>query len=475
MRSVLLFGVVLASLQAAPLAYASGCETEYLPLAGIAGLPRAPAQTCILTSNGTNQKVRVTFLRINEVLAGNLIKKEPTPELDGLFTEASLYQNAISAQLADLFEKFGRKDVQVAEDTSFTVNVRAPSASGKQTWQSASLPLPAKEKGKQRRLWWMTTSFASSLFSEFGRFPIFIKSAAEEIAKTDQWPSGYQMDYDCNYDAIICTTLWTSLKLDQLAEIEKETAGEEKRVERAINESVGDDPEAGDEPSSGELRVTILERPYKSHFDLVRKLATNGLPENFLIASAGYGTPEAADGCDNSVELSFSYYMRPLTLDLAIFENLSDQPISGLSLAGRQFAQSGLHVDDDSAPGSAIDALPATLAARQKWIVPLRMAFSDIFDDWRDADTNSGQKMFKRISAKPAKSVFVSDVGIRGSKQGSVKKVKKAFLPPHRPARDGIHLRPGIETDWVLDRTRHASLQFECSQSSGTNELRGAC
>jgi hypothetical protein len=86
------------------------CIHESREIGGVRGAPEVHELNCKIPTD-PNGGFRVTFLRLNEVLAGNLALKEPTPEIASYFGSDGLVSNEVAAELEALFKRFGRKQV----------------------------------------------------------------------------------------------------------------------------------------------------------------------------------------------------------------------------------------------------------------------------------------------------------------------------------------------------------------------------
>lgn len=430
--------IAMAMLWPGASASAGSCVTVKAPLVGEPALPEVPTQRCTLGEGGDARTVNVTLLRLNEVLAGNLAKSEATPELANLFA-AKLIDNQALASLRELFEKFGHKDVQVAEDTSLTVNVRTEQGSNGRWFSTNSLALPPAMRGTKRRLWWLTSTFSSGYSSEPSAFPIYLKNAYNEMLKTTRWPAGFKMYYTCSRrrgygDAVGCTRIWRTAAITELDKIASETTAEWRRVDREL---MGQDADQSPPESNPEEESDYVDtrRIYKQHFELLRHLGKNALPQSFLVL-AGQSDAEA-DGCTNSIAPAFHYYMRPLAIEVALFENDTNQPVALTSLLGAKLGGPGLAVRDDETAESA--SLPDTqleLAPGGRAIVVLRIVFSDALEKWRDPrQILDAEYMYSEIKKKPSKSVFALRAGSGGTEKYDmvIRKSASAFQKPEIP------------------------------------------
>jgi hypothetical protein len=319
--------------------------------------------------------------------------------------------------------------------------VRTRDNDGRLTWKSTDLPLSPQAKGKKRRLWWITGPFSSGTSSDTAKFPIFMDSVFDQFMTSDRWPACFKAYYTCDYDAIACTRLWSFLKKDDLARIAKETNDEWRRLDR---EAMGGEAPVGSftepepsqaQPEAEESDYVDSRRLYEQHFALLDYLSGKSLPATFLVATA---QSEAADeGCTNSITPTFSYYMRALVLDVAVFENTSGQPIDIASLVGVRTEDEGLSSNDGSF--SVANAAPLgdsgfSLPPGAKVIVPLRIGFPDALDEWRSPSRlQVSDRMYDRIKAKPAKTVFDLSMDLGGTST-RVRKVRRSFpaseVPP---------------------------------------------
>ncbi len=405
------------------------CATDLRELAGLTGMPRVRELVCP-TSGGSS--LRVTFLRLDEVLAGNLVLGTKTPELDRLLGNARFVENDVSREFKIIFQRFAHEDVVAAGDVKLTVTLFAPRAGGSADRQSADVPAAASQD--DRHLWSISQRMAS--LDTPAQHSISMPAAINMLYKGRGWPKGFKQAYNCSDDVrvtlnsgevatnevgpISCTTNWRYVpNLKDLDVIERDT------------DSMIRDSNPGAEDSrdwSGDRFV------HKKHFALLRYLGQKSWPADFLVIAA-----ELEVGCE--VSDTGYYVMPPFGLDVAIIENSSDRPIRVRDLIGVMERDRGLRQasarDVLRSQAAPLNAGASSLAPGERIIIPLRaFAIGGVVDADRWGSIEKAQNIYRQIQAARAASF---DMTVRASRQGEaisqVRKDKSAFGPPEMPRR----------------------------------------
>ena len=139
---------------------------------------------------------------------------------------------------------------------------------------------------------------------------------------------------------------------------------------------------------------------YERNFQLDRYLGANGLPPDFLSIYS-----IVSEGCMGS-GWTFTYLGRPLKLDVAIIENLTDQPVRIDDFRGLKSSARNLRPLDAAAPvsmngASSLGLSQQTLAPHAKLVLPVRIRFGYPTQDWNiDVAKATYEKIKDQIIAK---------------------------------------------------------------------------
>jgi hypothetical protein len=187
--------------------HAENCSLGYRELAGVQNMPKVREHICPTMTGDLSRNLRVTFVRLDEVLTGNLVR-EQTPEIEQLFGGAKLIDNEVSAELRALFHDFAHKTVMPATNIKFTVKVKALRADEMSHAVSVELPSITANENEVRRFWSISSKTVNvPQPNEYGiQYP---KLSEGFFSKTNtRWPDGFKQFYVCQNDAILCTELW---------------------------------------------------------------------------------------------------------------------------------------------------------------------------------------------------------------------------------------------------------------------------
>ena len=298
--------LLLASLLPAK---AAGCAMGYRELGGVQNMPQVREHVCPLGNDDTSKTLRITFVRLDEALAGNLILDERTPELEQLFGDAKLVKNEIAAELESLYRSFAHKVVVPARNISLDVTVGAPRGGETLDFKSAKLQSVNPHEDETRRFWSISSQEAS--FDSVSQYNVSMPALDATIFHAARWPEQFKQFYVCQTDVIFCTLIWRYVtQLGELDTIERDT---DKSAEGSL--TAEEEKEIADRDKSDWSDDTNY--VYKTHFSLFRYLGRNGWPTNFLMLSA------RPAGCGYSFE--YSYIAPPLAFDVAILENSSEE------------------------------------------------------------------------------------------------------------------------------------------------------
>jgi hypothetical protein len=459
-RSTRIFWLAAATLACAVSSepvQAGACSTEFRELGGIADFPAVRSYVCTIGTD-PQPSLRVTFMRLNEPLAGNLAKREPTPEFNQIFGRANVVANDVLKELEILFEKFGHKDVYPASSVDFVLKVRTRSANGSWEWKGISLSQttpsgdrPGADPDQVQRLWSISRSLSSS--SEV--YPISLPTVEQAFRWTFSWPANFKHTYDCDHDPIECTLLWRYLELAELDRIEPGTTAQlqkpasgvgpdafqmllkeyaEKRSQRLHDTKSSAAPEISDWPNQ---RIE-----YRTHFALYRYIGRASWPKGFLIATGNL------DACGGTLE--FGYLARPVALEVAVVENQGSEQISIQDLLGTKLADGKLRVSvppNANLPQSRLMQPGQLLGPGAKLVIPLKVIFEDVFMSARTPEKRSmAESMYAKIRAMRPGTVLSAQVGVGIS----IKKRQSSFLPPELPAAAEFAFGPELVLSGLL-------------------------
>jgi hypothetical protein len=365
---------------------ANDCLSGYRALAGVQDL-LVREHICTL-DGGSDNILRVAFARLDEVLAGNLARNEKTPELEQLFPKAHLVDNEVSSELKVLFQYAHRTTVP-ARNMELTVSVSAPHGDTLDDRSAKLSPLDAGEN-ETRRLWSISSGWQSARWQSAQNYSISSGAVDEAIYNTTGWPNGFKLFYSCQVDAIQCTELWRYVA--QVSELDAFERDSDRAVAAAKTAADRKQDASRDKSDWDEDSKYV----YKTHFALFRHLAQGGWPDHFLVI---HWNMQDCGGAWNS-----EYLMPSLALDVAIVENGSSEPIEIQDIVGAMDTATGLR----SAPGPADTVGPlhvgeTQVAPGERIIIPVRITF---IGGARFGDMSEAEKMYRRISSKPPKTIF---------------------------------------------------------------------
>jgi hypothetical protein len=431
------------------------CALQLREFGGVNGMPNVREYACQVDPAAGSPDIRVTFARLNEVLAANLAMGEPIPEIDNLLGAGGLVENDVLAALKPLVRQFARKVVEQVENVTFAINVKAPVDNETPAWRSMELPASEQSFGKLRQLW--------SLSKPFGRdqsdsYSISIIDADNAIAKTSRWPEKFKQFYTCRHNAILCTRLWNYAELADLDKMERDTKAEDERAMKELGATASPNNAVTDSRDSTEWDSSP---DYQRHFALFRYLGKEGLPKEFIVVDRGYGE----DGCGGDSP-TFGYRVRALALDVAIIENTSPESVRLVDLIGS--IKPGLklrNLDAEktvSAAATPLQQKEVIIPAKGKAIVPLRIIFLDTGLDWSSTNGSVSKKMFDTIRSKPVGSIFTHDSwDFDGKHKTTIKKDRDDFRAPEFPLSSDYAFGPEISVSGLLISKGQAAIGGE--------------
>lgn len=368
------------------------------------------------SAEGPSNGLRVSFFRASELVAGALLMNEPIPDLDRIIGPINFVDNDVYREAKALFTNFGSsRTYESAGAVEWELKVSA--GSGPQQQSAAPHTPPAGPTGAATpvKAWYLT-----KLFGSITSDGVLLKSPSEVILNTPNWPPGYQMNYQCGAKEksfITCTTIWKYIGPPDFDAIMADVRAARKRAETGNT----DKDLIRDSMSAFEKNVALF-----------RFLDGRKLPDDFLFIT---NQAKAGNACE-ATNWIFGVSARPLVLDLAVIENLTEKPIRiddfiGSVTGGESFRSAAEPAASSGAPGS-LGLPPTTIEPGKRIALALRIVFSHDTPFKTNDEVEPPDDTFKKILARPAKSVFQERLGgFNASK--TVGKVRESFLAPKTP------------------------------------------
>jgi hypothetical protein len=433
-RMITPIAVCLASAVLLPgQARSADCVFQHSPLGGRSGLPQVHELLCSPETSGSPGPVKITFLRLNEAVAGSLAKNEPILEFEGILKGITVAKNDVYRELQIIFDKFGRKQVYPADGVQLVLSIRESGGGG---WKSIELA-PAQRDAKGSQKFW---TVSSPYPQPADRVDVPMNAAQATIYGTDHWPVGFKQIYTCRSQDILCTTVWTYLRLADLDIIEKDSIAAEKAAAAELAKDAGPDTKGptGDAPASDNPAPSDAtddssdwldsKKRYAMDFEFFRYLGAADWPTEFVVASSN------SDECGG--DISFAYQARPMALDVAIIENAGAEPLKLIDIVGFKTASKALRritpqsTTDQPAP---LSQASTDIPPNGRLVLPLRIVFMDPVSDWRTPKRVAEAKaMYQRLRAKPSQSITSVLVGTERPRS-RIRKKFSSFGPPELP------------------------------------------
>ena len=355
-----------------------------------------------------------------------------------------------------LFRKFGRKQVFRADTIGLMLNARTTGASTLE-WRSFNLRPETTAASPLRRLWTLTHPFNSAQVY----YPAFLARADDAIYNSPGWPTGFNMYYQCTDQSVFkCIKLWRYLTLEDLVTIERDTEASEAALRvrqeedlRALSADGGSASEPPEEAptNAGERPIVSSDVPsdatgaeansdwaapntLKRHFEMYRYLARGVWPESFLIFDMD-GPEVSGAECGDTLFTS-GYYSRTISLEAALVENTSSQPILISALAGQRNARPGLRtLEVDEASGDQNMSFPVNvrIPVGGKVVLPLRIILGDPLSGEDDEIASTSKTMHDAVQKGTTNLSFTY---YRERSERTRRKNKSAFKTPNWPHRN---------------------------------------
>lgn len=408
------------------------CHPKDDVLAGNSKLPVVRKYVC----GAPPKAIEVTFLRLNEAIIGSLLRSENIPGLDFLWKDTAVAQTEPAIKSRALFDKFGRTSTFAAEDAELAVipeqgQAKAQnftlSALTSQAFPPGSAADPTDVSGPPEQ----TITTLSAPFSELSQqqrgYSIFLSDFDHAYNKERRWPKGWKFFYECESDAIQCTSLWRYLKLEELTSVDKATKkffellnndSEERKAYRARYEG-----NAWDEDIT-----------FKTHLRLCAHLGKQSLPKNFLVV---VGHQDYS--CE--VRTNSKYYLPRLSVTVALIRNESSHSArvdSNISFQSKKTGLRQAEIQEEKVPLS--DNNRFVISPGETMIVPIAIGFKTSLPSF---DKEVSESMYQRISSKPQSAIFKFK-GEWGNVKWKIEKARKSFLPPEYPSDVDFSYGPSI-------------------------------
>jgi hypothetical protein len=450
-------------------AEAQTCEPDHQEVQYRSGAAKLRNYMCE-QPNGT--RIRITFLRLGETLAGGLLMGEPPYELRKITGPVQLIENEVSAEARYLFENFSSSQIEnVAPDadpgfSAFTLDIQTPPTKGTGTKSASGSGVARPETQK---VWYLTDQDTIR-----GGPAVYIKKPHVEFMDAKGWPRGFNAYYNCDASTFLnqpltCSSIWRYLKIADLETVARETEEWEKETEAQIRaeiekEALSNGSATGIdevvEPDTGTPEQEYDFPSYKKHFPMFRQLSKRGWPEDFVVLE---GHPELCGG-----QFSFQYFPRPLLTDVVLVENLSGEPISIDDMLGARASSEAFRsvADSNALKGTSPSELSMpsrSVPAGGKIAIATRMMFDNGLGQqvgeggpWgAQSDANA---VWSRIKSMPAKAVLEEPLDVDGIEK-TFRKYKEAYKPPSLPRRAQYVYGPEVQiSGMIIDGT---TLMFE--------------
>ncbi|MDX2203617.1 MAG: hypothetical protein NW223_12770 [Hyphomicrobiaceae bacterium] len=437
--------------------HANDCSVQQRELGGVKGAPTVASTACPVAA-GSTERFHVTFLRLNEVLAGALAMGEVLPEITPFFGDKGLVANPVAEEIETIFKRFGRKQVFDAKGIGLVMNARGVARSELE-WRSFEVR-PQSSPSQVRRMWTIT----HALDSLETRYPIFDKAASTTIYKTDRWPQNFKMFYQCSDRSVFeCVTLWRFLAAADLDVLAQDTEEDEKvRAEDGRYTP----PEA---PATEGIEKSEwpLANSHRTHFEFFKYLTRGGWHAKF-----GYMSIDTtAKGCGDTIDSG--YFTRPIALDIAVVENSTRQRLSIKALLVSQGAQTVVRtVESDDKQQGAGTTIPANLTIEpgQKAVVPLRIV---LLDPTKSMDVDDLRTTSMAMHRK-AQSARLRDLEFTVYENGEERKGRKrasAYKAPELPSMPELAYGPSLRLNGLkleADELAVKSAQSELALTTDT-------
>jgi hypothetical protein len=387
---------------------------------------------CALGADKNSPALRVTFYRLDEALAGSLVKTA-IPEIEEIMGRLTIIDNDVSKIAHTLFDSYGSHNTYDFTAANFTWTLRisddgnlgAANAEDDDAGPSPRSRKKPPRPTKVRDVWYLLRGDHSLTSKQ-----IVMSAPTVTILNTDHWPDKpYKLFYDagCPAPYIACTTVWRYIAPPDFDLILNDIREYVRRADQKLKRTASFDKIIPD---------------YQKSLDLYRYLAQQGWPEDFLAVYTKIGLEE----CTGDV-WSFTYGGRPLTLDVAILENISDQPIRIEDFIGSRNTSQNIRPVSAAGAGEnagSIGLAAANLDAGAKLALPLRITFAHTGDEWT---LDSAEEMYNTIRSSKQQ---VFDLGIGKTNPRNIRKTRDSFKEPEVPTASDYLYGPAMSLSGLV-------------------------
>jgi hypothetical protein len=413
----LLFRVVIAAVIwfAASAAVFAQCLEARRTVSGKWGGDAPMQQLLCKSPDSATPVIRVEFQRLDSSVASVLLEGRSAPEMADTLGRPMALQNAVFDQYYRLLKTVGREE-------SLANCVEGEGC-------SISLSLGASDQSAYVQIKKIEGNRISTISDASFRYPGLAVNAA--IKSSLKWPQGFQMNYQRGYASNLSmqylfsspirgqgkpfeVALWKYATPSDFAMFNNEV----QRYNALIRSKV---------PREDVTYYAIAENePVTRRYE-----ALGRLPRDFFVITAFPAYDECGESKDPLCCWNFSYHLRTAKLDVAVIENVSRYPISLDALFGSMTMKSTFRTPSrlvPTAPGrnQVRGFAPLELQPGQRLLVPLRIFFPATQPPM--LDLSEGRKIYAKIRAAPAGTVFQMGKGRNG-----VRKLRKSFKRPSVP------------------------------------------
>jgi hypothetical protein len=383
--------------------------------------------------------LRISFYRLDEALAGSVVTSVSLPELQTAVGPFLTVDNDVAAEARTLFQQYGsQRDYDFANsDVSWNIDLNDTHLESAVDQVDDTSAKRKKSSARPRLV--RHIRYLSGAFSLTDTSPV-LGEIENTLLHTTRWPAGYKFFFaGCDDDFISCTTLWRyitasdfDLLLQDMRDYVRKTIA--KVSDRSASPIVSD---------------------YERSFQLERYLAQNGMPPDFLSVYTGIEQGCVGDGW------SFMYSGRPLTVDVAIIENLTDQPIRIDDFRGLASTEKGLRPVSKSVALAkdnpvSLKLPPQSLDAHARLLLPIRIKFGAA--GLQDGDLDTAKATYEKIKTSND-TIFEHQIQITPEKKITVRKAKESFAEPEAPADTEYLFGPEISLGGLVADGKEFALQ----------------
>ncbi len=388
--------------------------------------------------------LRIGFYRLDEALGGSIVTATPLPELQAALGAFETVDTDVTAEARTIFQQFGSKtDYDFAlSDVSWHIalsGVRLAESTAADDTSDTRKPKKSAARPSQLRHIWYLSSNSFAMTSSI----LILKEIGNTMLNTNRWPAGYKFLYGPCDDVVSCTTIWRYI-----------TVADFDLLLQDMREFVA---AGGTKGMTAAPPASRIVPDYERSFQLDRYLGTNGLPPDFLSIYS-----IVSEGCLGS-GWSFTYLGRPLTIDVAVVENLTDRPVRIDDFRGLKNSAKTLRPVNGAGAQSidnptSLGLPPQTLAPHAKLALPVRIRFG--YPAQRDWDLDTAKATYEKIRSSKS-NLLESTIQITPKKSITLRKSRDSFGAPEAPAVTEYVFGPEISLGGLVADGKEFALQRE--------------